>query len=231
MIGRLGWTAAHEQTLSDQGFALTEPVFSPAECAALVAAWDQARFRKAVTMARHGFGRGEYRYFAEPLPALVEDLRTAWYTVLAPIADRWAEAMGLDTRFPPTLAEFRAVCVGQGQTLPTPLLLRYGPGDYNCLHQDLYGAVWFPLQVVVLLDEPGVDFDGGELVLVEQRPRAQSRPMVVPLRRGACAVIACHQRPRRGPRGFHRVTLRHGVSEIRTGRRHALGLIFHGATT
>lgn len=226
-----GWSAADADALSEHGFVVTPPVLGPSECAALVAAWDTARFRKSVVMARHGFGRGEYRYFAEPLPEAVVALRSTWYARLAPIACRWAEAMDLPMRFPPGFEAFRAEIEARDQTLPTPLLLRYGPGDYNCLHQDRYGPLWFPLQVVILLDEPGVDFDGGELTLVEQRPRAQSRVSVLPLRRGACAVIPCHQRPRRGPRGFHRATVRHGVSEVRSGRRHALGLIFHGAVT
>jgi hypothetical protein len=216
--------------IDERGFA-TMGLLSAAQCRTLVESWDQPLFRKAVIMERHAFGRGEYRYFADPLPELVASLRASLYEELLPTARAWAQAMGLDRELPPTLSEFQALARAQGQSLPTPLLLRYGPGDHNCLHQDLYGGIWFPLQVVVLLSEPGVDFEGGELVLVEQRPRAQSRPQVVPLRQGEAAVIPCHQRPRQGKRGLHRVTVRHGVSEVRCGQRHALGLIFHDAAT
>ena len=179
--------------------------------------------------ARHGFGRGEYQYFRDPLPTLVQQLRETIYPQLAPVANRWAEQLRQPQRFPPTHAGFREQCHAAGQTRPTPLLLRYGAGDYNCLHQDLYGALAFPLQVVVLLSEPGSDFDGGEHVLVEQRPRMQSRPQVIPLRRGDAAIFAVNHRPVSGARGAYRVALRHGVSRVQRGERTTLGIIFHDA--
>jgi hypothetical protein len=178
---------------------------------------------------RHGFGRGEYRYFDYPLPDRVGRLREEFYRQLAPIANHWHQLMGLETRFPVTHAEFLQRCHAVGQTRPTPLLLQYGEGDYNCLHQDLYGEHVFPLQVAVLLSEPGRDFDGGEFVLTEQRPRMQSRPQVVPLRQGDAVVFAVNQRPVNGTRGVYRVAMRHGVSRLRSGRRHTLGVIFHDA--
>jgi uncharacterized protein len=187
------------------------------------------RFRSTVVMARHGFGRGEYKYFDHPLPDLVGGLRGALYPRLAPIADRWNETMGIGVRFPPDHAAFLDRCHAAGQTRPTPLLLRYGPGDYNFLHQDLYGEHVFPLQVAILLSEPGEEFEGGEFVLTEQRPRMQSRPSVVPLRRGDAVVFAVNQRPVQGSRGFYRTVLRHGVGRIRAGRRHTVGIIFHDA--
>ncbi len=190
---------------------------------------DESAFRSHVVMARHGFGRGEYRYFSYPLPPIVEQLRTALYPHLAPVANRWYATMGLDVRFPDSHAEFIARCHAASQTKPTPLLLRYVGGDYNCLHQDLYGEHVFPLQVTFLLAEPDEDFHGGEFVLVEQRPRMQSRPMVVPLRRGDGVIFAVHQRPVQGSRGAYRVVMRHGVSEVLAGRRHTLGVIFHDA--
>ncbi|MEQ1503492.1 MAG: 2OG-Fe(II) oxygenase [Myxococcota bacterium] len=218
------------ERLAHQGWAVV-PALSPAACAEVVAGWDTARFRKAVVMARHGFGRGEYRYYDDPLPPLIQALRDAWYPRLVPIARGWADELGLPAAFPDTADGLREACARAGQPLSTPLLLRYGPGDYNRLHQDLYGPVWFPLQLVVLLDRPGVDFEGGELVLVEQRPRIQSRPIVVPLRQGEAAIVAGNLRPDAGPRGPRRAVLRHGVSEVRAGRRHALGVLFHGAAT
>ncbi len=218
--------------IAEAGFAVVGPLLSPTECAALASSYDDdAIFRKTVVMNRHGFGRGEYRYFADPLPAIVKSLRASLYAALAPIANGWWEELSLDERFPASLDDYAARSRDAGQRLPTPLLLRYGPGDYNCLHQDLYGRVWFPLQVAILLDEPGRDFEGGEFILVEQRPRMQSRPIVVPLRQGQAAVFPCHHRPRRGVRGVHRTTMKHGVSEIRAGRRHTLGIIFHDAAT
>jgi len=228
-VAAIDWPRVHD-TLDDQGAALVEGLLSPAECEALAALYPQdACFRSRVVMARHGFGRGEYKYFGHPLPELVARLRSALYPRLVPLANRWHEAMGLDTRFPAEHAAFVARCHAAGQTRPTPLLLQYGPGDYNCLHQDLYGEHVFPLQVVVLLSEPGRDFGGGEFVMTEQRPRMQSRPMVLALRQCDAAVIAVHQRPVRGTRGVYRVNLRHGVSEVRSGRRHTLGIIFHDA--
>jgi hypothetical protein len=187
-------------------------------------------FRSRVVMARHGFGRGEYKYFAHPLPDLVAGLRAAFYPRLRATANRWHEAMNIERRFPESHAEFLERCYIAGQTRPTPLLLQYVEGDYNCLHQDLYGEHVFPLQVAVLLSEPGVDFVGGEFVLTEQRPRMQSRPEVVPLRQGDAVIFAVHHRPVRGTRGFYRVNMRHGVSRIRSGHRHTLGVIFHDAT-
>ena len=181
-------------------------------------------------MARHGFGRGEYQYFADPLPAVVAALREAAYPQLAPIANRWAEPLGFGRTFPATLREFLARCHAAGQTRPTPLLLQYGPGDFNALHQDVYGPHVFPLQLAVLLSRPGEDFTGGEFVLTEQRPRMQSRAHVVPLQQGDGVVFAVRHRPAPGTRGTYRVTMRHGVSEVRTGRRHTLGVIFHDAT-
>jgi uncharacterized protein len=180
-------------------------------------------------MSRHGFGRGEYAYFARPLPETVESLRTSLYPHLAPIANRWNEAMNTDVRYPADHASFAARCHAAGQERPTPLLLQYGEGDYNCLHQDIYGEHVFPLQVAILLSEPGRDFTGGELVMTEQRPRMQSRPMVIPLRQGDAAIFAVRERPVQGTRGVYKVNLRHGVSRIRSGRRHTLGIIFHDA--
>ncbi len=228
-IAVLDWPRI-EGELDAQGAAVIERLVTPDECRALAALYAQERgFRSRVVMARHGFGRGEYRYFDYPLPAVVAALREAVYPRLVPIANRWQEVLGQETRFPTQHAEFIARCDAAGQRRPTPLLLQYGEGDYNCLHQDLYGAQVFPLQMVLLLSEPGRDFDGGEFVMTEQRPRQQSRPMVLPLRQGDAAVIAVHHRPVRGARGTVRVNLRHGVSRLRAGRRHAAGIIFHDA--
>ncbi|WCM29925.1 2OG-Fe(II) oxygenase [Sphingomonas sp. QA11] len=205
-------------------------LLSAAECDATAALYGPGpAFRSHVVMARHGFGQGEYRYFAYPLPPLVAGLRGALYPRLAPIANRWNERMGIDVRFPGDHAAFLDRCHEAGQSRPTPLLLRYGAGDYNCLHQDLYGEHVFPLQVAILLSAPGEDFTGGEFVLTEQRPRMQSRAEVVPLARGDAVVFAVNQRPHRGTRGDYRVALRHGVSKVRTGHRHTLGIIFHDA--
>jgi len=217
--------------LDVQGSAVIQGLLTPEQCRAMAALYAEPKpFRSRVVMERHGFGRGEYKYFDYPLPALVAGLRESIYPRLAPIANRWNEAMGIDVRFPPQLAEFIARCHAAGQLRPTPLLLQYGPDDYNCLHQDLYGDQVFPLQLVLLLSEPGRDFSGGEFVMTEQRPRMQSRPMVLPLRQGDGAVIAVHQRPVQGTRGVYRVNLRHGVSRVRSGRRHTLGIIFHDAS-
>ena len=217
--------------LDAQGWSVLPKLLSAHECDALAGRFNREEdFRNHVVMARHGFGRGEYKYFAYPLPPSVEDLRTNLYPHLAPIADRWHEAMGLDVRFPDDHTAFIARCHAAGQTRPTPLLLQYGEGDYNALHQDLYGEHVFPLQVAVLLSEPGEDFEGGELVLTEQRPRMQSRAMVVPLSRGDAVVFAVNDRPVQGTRGPYRVKLRHGVSKLRSGHRSTLGIIFHDAT-
>ncbi len=205
-------------------------LFTAAECHQLAALYEEpASFRSRIVMARHGFGRGEYQYFAYPLPSRIAALRQELYRHLVPVANRWNEALGTPTRFPETHQAFLAQCHSAGQRRPTPLLLRYEAGDFNCLHQDLYGAQVFPLQVAVLLSEPGHDFTGGEFVLTEQRPRMQSRVEVVALRQGDAVAFAVHHRPVQGSRGYYRVNLRHGVSRIRTGRRHTLGVIFHDA--
>jgi hypothetical protein len=216
--------------LDEQGWAILPGLLSAEECEGVTALYEaNERFRSHILMARHGFGRGEYKYFAYPLPPLVEDLRTRLYVPLAPIANRWHALMGMEARFPPDHAAFLARCHAADQRRPTPLLLRYGPGDYNNLHQDLYGEHVFPLQVAVLLSAPGEDFEGGELVLTEQRPRMQSRVMVVPLCKGDAIVFAVNARPVEGTRGPYRVHVRHGVSALRAGRRHTLGIIFHDA--
>jgi hypothetical protein len=205
-------------------------VLTPDECAALAGCYEEeVPFRSRIVMARHGFGRGEYKYFAYPLPEIVAALRTAHYPSLAEIANRWNDAMGIDVRFPAEHAAYLQRCHKAGQQRPTPLLLQYGEGDYNCLHQDIYGANVFPLQVAFLLSRPGADFAGGEFVLTEQRPRMQSRAEVVPLRQGEGVVFPVHHRPVRGTRGIYRVNMRHGVSRLRSGRRHTLGVIFHDA--
>lgn len=228
-IAAVDWLQVQSE-LDAQGAAVIPGLLPPRACRDLAALYaHDGVFRSRVVMARHGFGRGEYRYFGYPLPSLVEHLRTALYPALVPVANRWHAAMGLPVRFPQRHADFIARCHAAGQQRPTPLLLQYGPGDYNCLHQDLYGEHVFPLQVVLLLAEPGRDFEGGEFVMTEQRPRMQSRPMVLPLRQGDAAVIAVHQRPVQGTRGVFRVNLRHGVSRVRAGQRHTLGVIFHDA--
>ncbi|WP_342249275.1 2OG-Fe(II) oxygenase [Sphingomonas sp. OTU376] len=227
MLDRFDWTAI-AASLDTQGWAVLPGLLSPAECAGTAALYDaEAGFRSRVVMARHGFGRGEYRYLSYPLPDIVAQLRTGLYPPLAAIANLWNHRMGIEQRFPPAHGDFLARCHEAGQRRPTPLLLRYGPGDYNCLHQDLYGEHVFPLQLAVLFSAPGEDFTGGEFVLTEQRPRMQSRVSVVPLRQGDAVVFAVNQRPVRGSRGDYRVAMRHGVSEIRVGRRHVLGVIFH----
>lgn len=215
--------------LDDRGFAILPGLIAPEACQALAALYDQPLFRSQVHMARHGFGRGEYKYFAYPLPDTVAELRRRLYPQLAPIANRWQERMGLETRFPAAHEDFLKRCHAAGQMRPTPLLLQYGPDDYNCLHQDLYGAHVFPLQVAILLSRPEEDFTGGEFVLTEQRPRMQSVPSVVPLQQGDAVILAVAQRPVEGTRGSYRVNMRHGVSRVRSGRRHTLGIIFHDA--
>ena len=219
------------EDLDARGWSTIERLVTPAECDSLVALYSvEEIFRSRVVMARHGFGSGEYKYFEYPLPDIVAGLRAAVYPQLAPIANRWSAAMGVDVRYPDEHAEFIERCHAAGQVRPTPLLLQYGAGDYNCLHQDLYGEHAFPLQVAILLSEPERDFTGGEFVLTEQRPRMQSRPEVVPLRQGDAVVFAVHHRPVQGTRGVYRVNLRHGVSRVRSGRRHTVGVIFHDAT-
>jgi hypothetical protein len=223
------WTAVGA-SLDERGWALIEGVLDAIECRSIAALYDdERRFRSRILMARHGFGRGEYKYFGCPLPPIVSALRESLYPRLAPIANRWNESMRIDVRFPSTHGEFLDRCHAAGQTRPTPLLLRYGPGDFNALHQDLYGEQVFPLQVAFLLSEPSRDFIGGELVLTEQRPRMQSRVSVVPIHQGDGVIFAVNQRPMKGARGFYRVTMRHGVSEIRSGSRFTLGIIFHDA--
>ena len=214
--------------LETHGCATTGPLLTPAECDALVARYDGEGFRSHVIMARHGYGRGEYKYFAPPLPEPVQALREGLYAALAPVARDWARRMNRPADFPDTHARYAALCHAAGQTRPTPLLLRYGPGDYNCLHQDLYGELHFPLQVAFLLSDPQ-DFEGGEFVLTEQRPRMQSRAEVVGLQQGEGVIFAVNERPVKGARGDYRVKLRHGVSRLRAGTRHTLGVIFHDA--
>jgi hypothetical protein len=216
--------------LDEQGWAILPGLVSAAACDALTRLYDRdSLFRSRVVMARHGFGRGEYRYFAYPLPDAVQKLRSALYPPLAVLANGWQERLGKTERFPDTHADYIARCHAAGQARPTPLLLRYGPGDYNCLHQDLYGAEVFPLQVAVLLAQPGADFTGGEFVLTEQRPRQQSRVLVVPLGRGDGVVFAVNSRPVKGSRGDYPAKMRHGVSRLLSGQRHTLGIIFHDA--
>lgn len=228
-VGTIEW--AHlARELDAQGSAVLAGLLSPDECETLIALYSREElFRSRVVMERHGFGRGEYKYFAYPLPAIVADLRALLYPQLVPIANRWNRDLGLDIRYPARHLAFLDRCHRAGQTKPTPLLLRYEAGDYNCLHQDLYGEQVFPLQATILLSKPGRDFEGGEFVLTEQRPRRQSRPEVVPLRQGDGVLFAVHTRPVQGTRGFYRVTLRHGVSRVRSGRRYTLGIIFHDA--
>lgn len=216
--------------LDEHGNANLERILSVNECQAVAALYTHdSLFRSRVVMARHGFGRGEYKYFEYPLPEVVAEVRTAIYPRLAEIANRWNALMGLEVHYPETHSEFLKRCQDAGQLRPTPLLLQYGEGDYNCLHQDLYGEHVFPIQVTILLSEPGTDFTGGEFILTEQRPRMQSRPEVVPLRQGDAVAFAVHHRPVQGKRGSYRVNMRHGVSRLRSGHRHTLGIIFHDA--
>ena len=229
-IEAIDWLAVAVD-LDAQGWAVVPRLLSGEACDAVTELYEGgAAFRSQVVMARHGFGCGEYKYFASPPPPRVKGLRTSLYPHLAPLANRWHERMGVDVRFPADHAAFIARCHAAGQARPTPLLLRYGKDDYNCLHQDLYGAHVFPLQVAFLLSEPNADFTGGEFVMTEQRPRMQSRAMVVPLRKGDAVIFAVNSRPVQGARGSYRVTLRHGVSELRSGHRHTLGIIFHDAS-
>ncbi len=216
--------------LDTHGCGVLERLLDPGECRSLASLYsDDSLFRSRVVMSRHGFGRGEYKYFSYPLPDTIRHLRTRLYPRLAPIANRWNESLGIEVRYPAKHVDFLARCAEAGQTRPTPLLLQYEAGDYNCLHQDLYGEHVFPLQVAILLSRPEEDFTGGEFVLTEQRPRMQSRAEVVPLHQGDGVVFAVHHRPVKGTRGMYRVNMRHGVSRLRSGHRHTLGIIFHDA--
>ncbi len=228
-LNHADWPAV-TAALNETGCATTGPLLTPEQCAGLIALYQHdSRFRSRVVMARHGYGSGEYKYFANPLPDVVQSLRTTLYPRLVPIANEWQARLSLPARFPPTHQAYLAQCHEAGQTRPTPLLLRYQAGDYNCLHQDLYGDLFFPLQAAFLLSTPGQDFAGGEFVLTEQRPRMQSRAEVVPLAQGEAVIFAVNHRPVRGSRGDYRVVMRHGVSRLRSGHRFTLGIIFHDA--
>jgi uncharacterized protein len=228
-VDAIDWAQATSE-LDAQGCAVLKGLLMPDECAALAAMYpDDSHFRSRIVMGRHGFGRGEYKYFSYPLPDLIAELRPVLYQRLTGIANRWNEAMGIDIRYPASHAAFLKRCHEAGQTRPTPLLLQYEAGDFNCLHQDLYGEHVFPLQVAILLSKPGSDFAGGEFVLTEQRPRMQSRAEVVPLTQGDAVAFAVHHRPVQGTRGTYRVNMRHGVSRLRSGHRHTVGVIFHDA--
>ena len=228
-VADIDWAQASHD-LDSQGCAVLKGLLTPDQCRALAALYpEDGMFRSRVVMGRHGFGRGEYKYFAYPLPQPIAEFRPLLYARLQGIANRWNEAMGIDIRYPENHEEFLARCHKAGQLRPTPLLLQYEEGDYNCLHQDLYGEHVFPLQVAILLSEPRRDFEGGEFVLTEQRPRMQSRAEVVPLAQGDAVAFAVHVRPVQGTRGVYRVNMRHGVSRLRSGRRHTVGVIFHDA--
>jgi uncharacterized protein len=228
-VNALDWQRI-SQELDEQGDGLLHALLTSEECDALAGLYpEDEHFRSRVVMERHSFGRGEYKYFRYPLPEIVSELRTALYPHLEPVANRWNQLMRIDVRYPELHADFIQRCNKAGQQRPTPLLLQYGPGDFNCLHQDIYGEHVFPIQVTVLLSEPGRDFTGGEFVLTEQRPRMQSRPEVVPLRKGDAVAFAVHHRPVEGKRGTYRGNFRHGVSRVRSGRRYTLGIIFHDA--
>ena len=227
-LSSLDWPALQERLDAD-GVATTPALLTPHQCAELIAMFDEdQRFRSTIVMARHAFGEGSYRYFADPLPPLVQKLREELYPPMVAIANRWAERLG-ERRFPPLLDDLLAECAALGQHRPTPLVLRYGPGGYNCLHQDVYGDLTFPLQFLVMLSRPDEDFTGGESVFVEQRPRQQSRPIVVRPRQGEAVIFPVRYRPVRGARGDHRVQMRHGVSAVHSGERHVLGIIFHNS--
>jgi hypothetical protein len=229
LVAGLDWPAIARE-LDEVGVATTGQLLTAEECAALRTLYaDDRRFRSHVVMKRHGFGEGEYKYYANPLPETIASLREAFYPGLVPIANEWHRRMGIDRRFPESLKAFLDECHADGQARPTPLLLKYGPGDYNCLHQDLYGAHVFPIQLVILLSEPGADFAGGEFVMTEQRPRMQSRAEVVPLALGHGALFTVNDRPKAGTRGDYRVKMRHGVSRVRSGERYTTGIIFHDA--
>jgi uncharacterized protein len=227
-IADLPWPDLHAD-LDAHGFAQTPPILSADQCRELAALYDNGHFRSTIAMARHRFGEGEYKYFDHPLPEPIAQLRAALYPPLAEAANRWAERLGEDVRYPDDLDAFLDRCHAAGQTRPTPLILRYGPGDWNALHQDIYGDVAFPFQAVTVLDRPGKDFEGGEFVLLEQRPRAQSRAHVQHLKRGAFLIFATRQRPAEGSRGYYRAAMHHGVSALTAGRRTTLGIVFHDA--
>jgi uncharacterized protein len=228
-IARLDW-ARIRADLDERGYATTEPLLTPSECADIVALYDQReRFRSRIVMERFRFGVGEYKYFAAPLPPIVEGMRVALYPRIARVANEWTKAMGGRTPFPPTLDDFLEICHRAGQTKPTPLLLRYDAGGYNCMHQDIYGEVVFPIQVTCVLSRRDKDYQGGEFVLMEQRPRAQSRCEAVTLEQGEAIIFTTRYRPVRGTRGYYRVNVRHGVSRLHSGRRFSLGIIFHDA--
>ena len=229
-VDAIQWEAVY-QALNESGWAMLPKLLDASECNSLRELYDKdSSFRNRIIMARHGYGKGEYRYFAYPVPAMVEQLRTALYSRLMPLANLWHELLRIEVRFPEQHAEFIQRCHEAGQLRPTPLLLQYGEGDFNCLHQDLYGQHQFPFQAAILLSDPQNDFEGGEFVLTEQRPRMQSRATVIPLTKGDAVVFAVNHRPARSVRGYYRMTLRHGVSTIRSGHRHTLGIIFHDAT-
>jgi len=225
--GNETWKAI-ETDLDERGYGILPGLLDPASCEHLAAGYDQDQFRSTVVMARHGFGSGEYRYYRYPLPDLISELRASLYGRLVEIANRWQAAIGSPAHYPPRLSDFLERCHAAGQSRPTPLILQYGPGDYNCLHQDVYGENLFPIQVAILLSDPA-QFSGGEFVLTEQRPRRQSRAEVVPLQQGDAVVFAVRDRPVRGSKGYYRVQHRHGVSRLRAGHRHTLGIIFHDA--
>jgi uncharacterized protein len=228
-VASYDWDAVGAE-LDGFGCAVLRTLLKPDECGSLAALYPQEQhFRSHIHMARHGFGKGEYRYFKYPLPALVAELRPALYAHVVPFANAWNERMTIATRYPKAHTDYLAKCHAAGQVRPTPLLLQYGPGDFNCLHQDLYGELAFPLQVTILLSAPNRDFTGGEFVLTERRPRMQSRVEVVALEQGDAVIFAVHNRPVQGSKGAYRVDLRHGVSRLRAGRRHTLGIIFHDA--
>jgi hypothetical protein len=228
-IEGLDWQSIANE-LNESGNAVLKSIVSVDDCEALTGSYGSDElFRSRVVMARHGFGRGEYKYFRYPLPDILQALRISLYERLVPVANLWSEQMGIEIRYPAKHSDFLERCHQAGQLRPTPLLLQYGAGDYNCLHQDLYGEHVFPMQVAILLSEPGRDFEGGEFVLTEQRPRMQTRPEIVPLHQGDAVAFAVHHRPVPGTRGTYRVNLRHGVSRLRSGKRHTAGIIFHDA--
>jgi uncharacterized protein len=230
MINRINWENVLT-TLDRQGFATINPLLTPTECQAIAQVYsDAALFRSRIVMERYRFGRGEYQYFAYPLPAIVQQLREQIYPQLVPLANRWHQALGLETRFPAQLDQFLDTCHQAGQNRPTPLLLKYGTGDFNCLHQDLYGPLTFPFQVAIVLNQSGRDFSGGEFVLTEQKARSQSRAHVLNLNQGDAVIFAVSHRPVQGTRGIYRVNLRHGISVLHSGERYCLGVIFHDAT-